>query len=434
MVKDSLVSFVKKYRKFVIVILLLAFLVRIITLSVTLPYTHQLNDEQIFETIGTYFLEGKNFYVEKDRFNEQLYQDEELMERLESNPYGSQKPRLLTWPYSPFGFIFFAGIQIISMYTMLSFAFLLRFFYIFVDVFMVLLIAFSAFRLDKNFKLAGWIYALNPITIMIASFHGQSDVLMIFLAFLAWYCFTFMENRRILISGILLGFSVAFKHATIILIPLFLIKIKSFKERVYFVSLALLPTVASVIPYMFHSPESFQILKQEMFLYSGSGWGGLVTVFQHLSSLTSLSFFQAVASFIEAHGTKILLLALLILYLYFFKKSKDITLLESITITFLAFYILTPKQSVQYAVWFFPFILLALRRYNYVFYGTLISISLYMAIFYVYHAVRVGVFEFIGIDRSFSLVLFSMFFVFFYLAWFGWIWLATAMIKASRIK
>lgn len=394
-------------------IVALALLLRLLVLGVTAPYVEELNDQKIFEIATEYFFEGKDLYATN-------------IEQVES-PFRTQLIR--NYPYGPLPTWIFAFLTVLGGVIHAKFAILLRLLHIGIDVLLTFLIFVAATRLGKNAKLLAWLYALNPLTIIITSYHGQLDVLTIFFSFLAGYVLLFSKHKqKHVISGILLGISIATKMFTVILWPWFVKSIDGWKKRIVFTLLAGLPFLVSLLTVL--TPENMGRAIRQVLLYGGAGAeNGIILTLHALSSLTSLDTFTTLASLYHSVGKYVLLLALGVAFVHHWRRLQ---LIDGLTLFFLITMIFAPTMGVQYFVWFLPFYLLSSFFRRNLFLVQLSILTITMGLFYFYHGVGIGVFAGMGITPAMKPLFLTLFNVFMWIAWVGFVWMTVDAIWMAR--
>lgn len=190
---------------------------------------------------------------------------------------------------------------------------------------------------NKNLKTAFY-YAINPVTILVTTLHGQFDVIPLFFLLLSIYCL----NRR-KESTALLFFSLAVLLKTWPL--LFVITIwKRLKNRKLIILLFIFP-ILFVIMYtkLFHS-SMFDITKTILF-YQGL-WG--------IWGVGKLFFFP-----IRILLQKAITFVFLISFFVYSLKLHRKTIQDEIFLLLILFFIFTTNFAIQYFVWLIPFLLLA---------------------------------------------------------------------------
>ncbi len=188
----------------------------------------------------------------------------------------------------------------------------------------------------RNLEIAK-LYAFNPVSFLIFSFHGQFDSLPLFFILLTIY----LLNKNKQVFGLVsYSFSIMLKTWPIILFFYILHKLKN-KKLIFLIGLF---PIISLFSYVnFYKINFLEILKP-IFLYQGVWgiWG--VSLFNNYLRFR----YQKIITFI---------FILFIFGLSLFKNKKKYFL--SITKFLIYFYIFTPGFSVQYFSWIMPFLFLS---------------------------------------------------------------------------
>ncbi len=208
----------------------------------------------------------------------------------------------------------------------------------------------------KNLKTA-FLYAINPVTILITILHGQFDVIPVFFILLAIYL---LNKKQELLSVLSFSFAVLIKTWPILFfIPI----IKRFKNKKLTILVILFP-VLFVIIYLWLFKSSLINIGKTLIYYQGlwGVWGiwgllGRLGMFwQKLMTLIFLTYFFSYS---------------------YFKNKKN--LIEEILNLLFLFFVFTPNFSIQYFVWIIPFLIL-IKPKNYL--SLIILISIYLFSFY----------------------------------------------------
>lgn len=195
-------------------------------------------------------------------------------------------------------------------------------------------------------------YILNPITILISATHGQIDSI-VNLAVLA-SIFVLKIQKKILLSGLLLGLAIAIKPTPIILIPLFLILISSsIKTKLKFTFMTLLPVAISLIPFLAQDP--FKILSN-LLNYSGVADFGYAAVIRAFFYQDNASINTPFTDQFFRYSKYVLILGLGFIYLITKKSDNLIKSTLLVLLVFITFYF---GISGQYLIWILPFAILA---------------------------------------------------------------------------
>src|SRR5581483_2671640 len=91
-----------------------------------------------------------------------------------------------------------------------------------------------------------WVYALHPVALLVTGFHGQFDSLMLFFILLALKA---QEAGSFDKSAWALAGAIATKSLPVLLLPFFLLARPTWRLRVRYAALAILPVVALLLPY-----------------------------------------------------------------------------------------------------------------------------------------------------------------------------------------
>jgi hypothetical protein len=224
------------------------------------------------------------------------------------------------------------------------------------DCVITALIFSAVLRLNSDrssaFK-AALLYAVNPVSFFVTSVHGQLDPMVIMFCLAAWYYFEFAQSARDKIfSALFLGAAIAAKNYPVILIPFFLFRERTVKERLRYLALSLLPVAAFSLPYFLATPGLF--LKSVAGYAPRFGYWGYMLVLTILKKHFSLGLFPWLYEQGNHYG-KYLLLALLAGY---YLRSRGRTrLIDDIAIAFLLLLTFTSGFGSQYLIWPIPFAL-----------------------------------------------------------------------------
>lgn len=233
----------------------------------------------------------------------------------------------------------------------------------------------------KNAVLAGLLYALNPVSILISSFHGNVMPIAVLFSFLAYAVLLFGVEKNYRLSALLLGAAIGFRGYPVLLLPLFLIKIKApWTRRLEYIAYSIIPTAVSFVPFLFLDHGS---VIREVFSYSGFPDYGLAAILRAFYSYiyaARLYVLPGNALGILSDVTKVVFLAGYVMILLLAARKS---LVSSIMAVFLAFYFIYTGISSQYLVWILPFAFIAHDRMlkYYLVIGTWALVNFY----WVYH-------------------------------------------------
>ena len=189
--------------------------------------------------------------------------------------------------------------------------------------------------------------ALNPVSILVSGFHGNTDPVMIFFVVLAVYL---LKTERLAWAAAAFGMALNIKVVPLLLVPAILIYIwrwKSVRGIVLFVGIAAVVVLALSIPYILSNP--LEIVKATL------GYRGLYGRWGLPLFLIGFPISQAGHSI--AYRVLQLLVIGLTLVLAIYLNRRKIDLVYQIGLIFFLFFLLTPAHALQYLAWPIPFIL-----------------------------------------------------------------------------
>ncbi len=161
------------------------------------------------------------------------------------NPYLA--PRL--YPYPPLWIWIEAGSEWLARATGLSFAVVVKLPVLLADLGIVTLLA--CWPLDSRVgQRASWLFALHPVSILVTSFHGQFDSIMLFFVLLS---LRFQQSGRFDASALSLSAAIATKSFPALLLPIFLTA-QGVSRAFRYLLLATLPVLLLLLPYAVAGP------------------------------------------------------------------------------------------------------------------------------------------------------------------------------------
>ena len=202
----------------------------------------------------------------------------------------------------------------------------------------------TAVRSGVRIQTAAWLLlAVNPIGIMVAGFHGNTDTIMI--CFLL-ACIYFLTIERMRLGGAMFGLAMSIKIVPILVLPVALFWIRKTSERVAFVATAGLVFAAATLPYSLEYP----MWVRHVFGYESSrspwGFGFTRYVLTELQSLYWL--YIPIAKYLIAG-------AIAVVAWRVNRWQERPCLLAQMGFSFAVFLFLTPGFGVQYLCWLAPF-------------------------------------------------------------------------------
>ncbi len=123
--------------------------------------------------------------------------------------------------------------------------FILKFPYLLLDLTVAfLLIRFFSNPEEKKKAFILWLF--NPISLVIIYFYSNLDITP---ATLILSSILMLRSKKVILSGVLLGAAVSFKAYPLIFLPLLLIYLNNYKERLKFVSSLVIFLIVTILPF-----------------------------------------------------------------------------------------------------------------------------------------------------------------------------------------
>jgi len=188
------------------------------------------------------------------------------------------------YPYPPLYAWILAGTLDVTDQIGFSPQFSVRLPAIFADSIIAVLVFLIARR--NNLRVArriGWLYVFNPITIMIASHHGQFDSLAYLPAVLAIWLYHLDPVSHT--SALLLGLGGALKVSPLFLVLAWLPSLPRIRQRFVFVFLALVPFALSIFIGWRMAPQAFvkNVLGYRSLAEGGWGYNFITLLMEHFA-------------------------------------------------------------------------------------------------------------------------------------------------------
>jgi len=286
------------------------------------------------------------------------------------------------FPYSPVSMFLPALGAKISLIFRVPFHIIMRLPAIVADVGIALSIYVTLIKMGrKNAFSAGLLYALNPVSILISSFHGNIISIATLFSFLAYAVLLPGVEKNYRLSALLLGMGIGFRGYPILLLPLFILKLKiSLSQKIEYVLYSVMPTAISFVPFLFLDYKS---VFREVFSYSGFPDYGLAAILRAIYSFVNNTRLYGLPDNllgILADTSKALFFVVYALILLVSAKKKLVSL---ILVVFLTFFFVYTGISSQYFIWVLPFAFLVrdkMLKY-YVLFGTWALVNFY----WIYH-------------------------------------------------
>jgi len=260
------------------------------------------------------------------------------------NPYLA--PRL--YPYPPLWVWFEAGSEWLARATGLSFAVLVKLPVLLADLGILL----ACWANDsRSAQRAAWLFALHPVSILVTSFHGQFDSVMLFFVLLS---LRFQQANRSDASALSLSAAIATKSFPVLLIPFFVVGQSPARASRYAL-LATVPVLLLLVPYAI---SDFGALARELLSYGGIADFGWIGAGRGLRWLTTGALFRSEAAHWPASipAAKALFFVVYLAGLWAIATRKlRWTPTQATLGVFLAFLTFYGAISAQYLLWPVPF-------------------------------------------------------------------------------
>jgi uncharacterized membrane protein len=242
----------------------------------------------------------------------------------------------------------------------IHFPFLLRLPGIIADFCVILvLLKFGKCGVNIPFWALG-LFAMSPVSLMVSGFHGNTDPIMVlFLVCAVWMC---LRNQSVL-AGVFFALSCQIKIVPLLLLPAFLFFWRSqLRLREFVAPIAVITAVLWLEPLL-----NFPVLFAKNVFGYGSYWG--IWGITYCLRLTGLQKFTSVA-FVDLEPSqqivmstlKVLIIIATLIIAWRRRNLPRSEFVNTITYTWLAFFVLAPGVCAQYLIWLAPFVLIARPR------------------------------------------------------------------------
>lgn len=219
-----------------------------------------------------------------------------------------------------------------------------------------LLAAWQAKERNTRWLSAAFLYAVNPVALIVTCFHGQFDAIPIAFLLLSLYLLAF--NSRASYSGLSLAFAIAVKSFPVLFLPIMVAYVKGWRERLQLAGLALAPVALLLLPYLILSPTD---MIRELFGYRGAALlGFMVPIRTVYVPLTGTSFPVDTTMQLLKLSAYAFMAAYLV-YIAGMWGRRPLLLTDTVAI-FAIFYTIYAGIAPQYTLWILPFLLLSHMR------------------------------------------------------------------------
>jgi hypothetical protein len=195
------------------------------------------------------------------------------------------------------------------------------------------------------------LYALNPVSLLVSSYHGQFEAVTLLLLAGGWWLW---ERRRVTASAAILGLAILNKTWPVLFLPVVLIRLSSWRARLGYAALALgIPALAVVAYLLATDADPAPMLGRALTHRGNAGyWGPSAALFPAAGLWPGL---QPLADALVALRNWLLAGAALLALWWTQRQSA----LDAFLTLMLAIMAVTVGFGIQWLVWLVPFALLA---------------------------------------------------------------------------
>lgn len=247
-------------------------------------------------------------------------------------------PAISRHPYLPFFLYFEATTQAISSFLKIPQIFIIKI----ILAFFHLLSVYAIYLLSRKKLATTFLYAINPVSLLITAFHGQFDIIPLTCILFAIIA---LQNKQFIKTILLLSLAVTIKTWPILFILPFFKRI----PRKHWFLIIILPSFFCLLYSFFFHTSIFAILRV-LFVYQGVPgiWG-----FGKALSLLSADKFALLIY-------KVLFVIGVFIYSY---RQKKTLIMEELLGVFIIFFIFTPGFGLQWFLWLIPFLFLTKKPF-----------------------------------------------------------------------
>jgi Gpi18-like mannosyltransferase len=192
--------------------------------------------------------------------------------------------------HPPFAGIVISGLLKVAEITGIPFRILLRFPFSLLDAGTAFVLLLTLKKSQYRFVLT-ICYWLCPLTIIFSAYHGNTDSSVAFFLIL---CFYLVVKGRATWAGAVLGIGLWFKIPGILTIPAFLFFLRSWRDKLRFLSMAGLIGISTYLPAIFSDAA---IVYKNVFAYQGQS-------FQTISGFPIWGIRIFIQRFLDLHSTQ----------------------------------------------------------------------------------------------------------------------------------
>jgi hypothetical protein len=284
--------------------------------------------------------------------------------------YAINETPLPIHPYIPLQMYVFAGCLKLAELAGLSFFVLVRLPIVAADAVTAAVIYRGLARAGHAALRDALSYAVCPFVILVTSYHGQFDAISTMLVCLAWYSFEKPGRRRrdVLACGMLLGLAVADKSWPVVLLPVFLLHLPAWRDRIAFVASAAAIPVFAVGAYLIAFPASVDALRERTTGYNAPLMDGQTFVIDRLA--TGLPGVSSFLSWEIDHGAVMLGVGVVLGII----AARRLDLATGMVAMVAAVLVTTTSGGPNHGLWIVPIALLARERAGFLVFSSIAGI------------------------------------------------------------
>lgn len=257
-------------------------------------------------------------------------------------------------PYLPMQMYITGFTAYLSTITPLPFIIWLKLPSVLADI-LITSIIFRAFRRwgesEPKAVLAALLFAINPISVLVSSYHGQFDSIPVLLLILAWYTWHFGEHIKR--SATFLGFAVLDKTWPIIFFPIIFIRLPDHRRRLLYTLISFgIPILFTAAYVLFYASDPVPMLRRALTHAGVPGYWGLSVLPYVLGGRFDP---QQIMQMIFPFQRGILLLAG-VFTLWWTRRQND---LDALLTIMLAIFSVTLGIGIQWLIWPVAFAIVA---------------------------------------------------------------------------
>lgn len=258
-------------------------------------------------------------------------------------------------PYLPmYMYVIGAALYVANSFS-LPFVVLVKLPAIAADVGITAVLYHASHQSGKSPAESKWIallYALNPISVLVSSYHGQFDPVSIFLLMLAWYSWQWQQKEKT--SAFILGLAVLNKTWPIVLLPLLLLRLKTYYQQIIYAVITLAVPITAVLTYLwvYQADPAPMLLRALTHTGPPGYWGlsALLAVAAKLGNTTAQTIYDAL---LVANRWLILVAGLAAWWI-----TRRQSLVDALVTTILTIFVISSGMGIQWLVWVAPFAML----------------------------------------------------------------------------